>query len=462
MSTFFVWAVIPAVIGAALFLIRRFYLLSASLGSAFCALMAFLAWRLPIDSEINLGRVTVFIASSISIFGRQFALHDHDRPLLIIIYLLASFWFFAAYWSRAGRMMVPLGIIAISLLIAAFAVQPFLYAGLLIVLAAFACVPILASPGRLAGKGVLRFLISVSLGAPFILFTGWMLAGVETRPGDVELVNRAAALLCLGIVLLMGIFPFHTWVLMLSQEVHPYAAGFVLVVFPWMVSLFGLNFLQQYAWLNAGEIMFVLRWIGVITAAVAGIWAAFERHLGRLFGYAVLIETGLVIAAASLPTGRELVFEMILPRTVSLGVWALALTIVRRQVNDLQFQSVSGLGRSFPVASAALILAQLSVAGVPLLAAFPLRLALWDAMAQTDFPAALSLLAGSVGLVISGLRVLAVLVTGEQENPWKLTEPAEVLTLMSIAIFFLLVSGIFPQFFLPLLLNALQAFPKTF
>ncbi len=459
MSSFVVWVLLPVLVGLGLFILRRFYLLSVSLATAFCALMALLAWRLPLDTEIRLGRFSLFVASSVSLFGRQFVLENQDRPLLIVVYLIACFWFFAAYWARAGRMLAPLGIVVIALLISALSVEPFLYAGLLITLAGLVCIPILSPPGNSARPGVLRFLTSVCLGLPFILFTGWVLTGVQARPGDVDLINRSAAMLALGFIFLMGVFPLHTWVLMISAEAHPYAAGFVFVVLPWMVSLLGLNFLDHYTWLRSDNFLLVLRWIGMLMVAVAGVWSAFETHLGKIFGYAVLMETGLILTSASLPAAPQLLFEQVIPRSVSLGVWALALTILRRQAPELTYRSVNGLGRSLPVASGALILAQFSTAGVPLLAGFPLKLTIWNEIAGVDMLAAFGLLLGAFGLMTSGLRVLGVLVTGPQENPWQLNEPREVLVLMSIAVFFLLVYGIFPQIFTYPLFTALHAVP---
>lgn len=459
MSAFMIWVAAPIVIGLVLFALRRYYLLTVSLGTISCAFLAVAALILPLDSEIQVGKFVIFIPSAISLFGRQFVFTPQDRPLHVVVYLLSSFWFFAVYWAKAGRMIVPLGMIVVALLIAALAVEPFLYAGLIIALAVLVCIPILAPPGKPVQRGVLRFLTSLSLGVPFILFTGWILVGVESRPGDIDLINRSAGLLALGFVFLIGIFPFHTWVLMLSEDTHPYAAGFVFVVLPWMTSLFGLGFLDHYPWLRSEQFLLIIRWIGVVMVMVAGVWAAFEIHLGRLFGYAALVETGLILTSASLADNQGMLFELGVPRTVSLAVWALALSVLRRKVPDLKFGSVAGVGRSFPVVGSALIMAQFSVAGVPLLAGFPLRLSIWNSVAEVDLLAALALLAGSFGLMASGLRVLTVLVTGSQEKPWSISETPDVLILLGVAVSFLLFYGVFPQLIAQPLYDALQLLP---
>lgn len=459
MSAPLIWIVIPGMTGVIIFLLRRRYRTTVLIGVFMAAILALLAWILPIGREINLGLFSFRLEGILIVLGRRFILLDGDRPLLGMIYLLASFWFGAAFIARAGRMFVPLGLIVVALLTAALAVEPFLYAALLIEMAALISVPILLVPGKPLGRGILRFLILQTLGMPFILFTEWMLTGVEASPGDMELVVRAAGILGLGFLFLLAITPFHTWVPMLAEDSHPYAVSYVFIMLSWMVFLFGLGFLDRYSWLrNDLRVYELLRLAGLLMVLTGGIGAAFQRHLGRILGFAVIAESGFTLLAAGVPEGLPICFLMLLPKALAFGVWSLALASLWNQNQTLTYTELRGIARKMPVLGAAIVLTQFSVAGFPLLAGFPVKVALWTQLAaQSGWQASLSLL-GSVGLFASGLRTLAVLVTGAEEHPWKVTENWQFLMLSGIGLMVLFLVGLFPQWFLPPLMNGLRAF----
>ncbi len=200
MSAPVIWILIPLLCGVfILFGLRE--RVSAIVGGTIATVLAMTALILPIDTALLIGSVSIKISPAIQFFGRSFVLNAADGTLLAVIYGLAALWFLGTEASGTAHRFVSLGLIIISLLIASIAVEPFLFAALLIEMAAMLVIPLLVPLNQRPGRGVMRFLIYQTLAMPFILFSGWMLAGVEASPGDISLTTQAGTMLGLGFAL---------------------------------------------------------------------------------------------------------------------------------------------------------------------------------------------------------------------------------------------------------------------
>ncbi len=469
MSAPLIWIFLPGLVGGILFLVRRWERVVVLTGVIAALLLAVFAWQLPIGEVIETVGIPSFtVRESVNVLGRAFLLTNTDRPILILIYLGSALWFGGAKIAAVNRMFTPIGLAISGLLTASLAVEPFLYAALLIELAVLVSVPLLSPPGERIGRGVLRYLTFLTLGMPFILFTGWLFVGVEASPGDPTAIVRAIVPLLLGFAFLIGIFPFHTWIPMIAEESHPYAAAFIFFILPGIISIFGLSFLERYPWLQSTPLMSLsLRILGLLMVFTGGIWAAFQLNLGRMMGYAVMVDIGLSLLAISLGAGRPtgqipaigsetlhtsgLFFALFPARAIGLTVWALALSTLRNHSSGQNFRSVQGLARKLPIASAALILAHFSFAGLPLLAGFPVQFALWSSLATQSLPTALAGLVGITGLMAGAIRSLAVLSMGTDEDHWEVNEGRWRVVFLSLGILIILLLGLLPQTYLPLL-----------
>jgi len=100
-----------------------------------------------------------------------------------------------------------------------------------------------------------------------------------------------------------------------------------------------------------------------------------------------------------------------------------------------------------------LILAHLSVAGLPLLAGFPIRLALWEGLASQSLSVAFWFLIGILGLLTGAIRTLAVLVIAPPGTSWELRERWGSGIMIGLGVIALFILGIFPQTFRFLLIN---------
>jgi NADH-quinone oxidoreductase subunit N len=454
MSAPILWIAIPLVAAGLIALIRNERMV-AILGGIFALVLALLAQFFPIDQALNLAGVSIRIGSSFEILGRRLILTPSNQPLLVIIFGMIAFWFFGSSIAGIARRLVPFGLAITSLLLASLAVEPFLYAALLMEMAVLLAIPLLTPPDQAPGRGVIRFLIFQTLSMPLILLSGFLLSGVEASPGDITLVVQSAILLGLGFALLLAIFPFSTWIPMISQDCAPYAVGFVLSVFPTISMLFGLGFLDRYSWLReAQRLQQIFEFAGLVMVVSGGLWAAFQRHIGRLMGYAVIVHIGLSLLALSLPTqfvGLGIIFLLIVPRTLALGIWSLGTTVFKRNTPSLMLGDLVGQGRIYPIASIAISFAALSLSGVSLLAGFPIQQSLWERLAASSFSSAVWMTVGIMGLFIGAIRSMATFVMAPENTPWELRESWSERIFIGTGIIGLFILGFFPQWTQPLL-----------
>ncbi|MFL7893090.1 MAG: proton-conducting transporter membrane subunit [Anaerolineales bacterium] len=465
MNSAYIWILFPLMMAAVLLLLMRWRTLVAIIGTAISITLAGLAAWLPAQDQLVIWRWVLPFSDTFVIFGRRLVLAGDDRPALIILFLAAALWFGAAPLARPTRLFVPFGLAMVALFTAAIAVEPFLFAAVLIEIAVLLSIPFLSPPGSSVSHGVLRYLTFQSLGMPFLLIAGFLFTGIEVNPGDQEFVTIAIALLAIGFALMLAVFPFHTWVPMLAEETHPYPTFFVLLLLPIVISILGLGFIDNFIWIkdnpNTGILVQV---IGVIMVITAGVWAAVEKNLSRMIGFAVILDIGFSLLAISLTTGedstiyRMLFYAGLLPRSLSLVVLALALSILINRLPDFDIGELRSLFKKNPVISISIVVSLLSIAGMPLLASFPQKLGLIEGLSSQATAISTWVIAGSLGLIIGAVRLLRSMVSDgdDPEESIPGSRLANVYLWIGIGLLFLV--GLLPNIFLQLVTR----FPGAF
>jgi len=463
-STVTFWIFVPFGISILLVLFNRSLRVTRWIAAAVAVGLALAAAFVNFEGLILFGGRAYELSTSLSVLGRQLVLDSTNRVFLVLVYGLGAFWFLGAPAAGTHRLFAPLGLAIIAILVASLAVEPFLYAAPLVELAVLVSIPMLVAPGRPVGQGVLRYLIFMTLGMPFILLGGWALNAIEISPANETLLLEAMLLLGLGLAFWLAIFPFYTWVPLLTGESQPYIAGFLFSLLPTVVFFLMLNFLDAFAFLRNSPVFFQgLQLAGTIMVATAGIWAAFQRDLTRLFGYAVIQETGFALLAISLrsETGLELFAAGLIPRLIGFGLFALSLSVMQSRNVSLRFEDEGSAFQQAPIASLASLVAVFSISGLPLLAGFPVRQPLLEELGAGSIVVAIWALIGSAGMMYGGLRYLSALFRREP----KIGRPGEGLyqiALLSTGIVMLLVAGVFPTPIITTMLNILGGFANLF
>lgn len=461
-----IWVVFPIIIAVLSVLLYKRDVLSILLVSLTSFALALLAAFFPEDLMLQIGPIELKYIESMTILERQIKIEYELMPLLAFIYGMTGLWALSSGFPNSPVLFRPISLLITALFTAAMGVEPFLYAALLIQTAALVSIPILSSPSKSSDRSVLRFLTLETLAMPLILLAGWLLSGVETLPAESPLISQTTVVLGLGFAIWLGVFPFHSWVPMVSGHSAPNVFSFLLFTAPTVILVFSLNFLDRYTFLRSlKNFEPALRFFGTWMIVFGGLWAAFQENLKRVFGFAVLVETGFALLAIGSFQQGGLTWLMMLIPGRALGFWLLgfALTALENRNGELGIAAIKGVARRYPFLATGTLVALFSIAGLPLLASFPIK----SLLLSTTFSASSSLgiwsFLGSMGLFFVTLRILAAMITPDEDRfftKWQIGEkPIEYVPIL-ILVVILIAIGLFPHTFLGWITTTLTAFTQ--
>lgn len=461
MSAPLIYILFPLLLAVVLFLFQGRKVAVARAASLVCLFLALIAFVQPIGTVLTLGPIVIDFKSSMTILGRGFFLQNGDRFILVIVFLSAAFWFWGSNSAQTPKMFVPIGLAITAIMIGALAVEPFLYAAVLLEISAILTIPILLTRNQSVGPGILRFFIFQAIALPVILLAGWLLGGSQASVSNETQLIQASILLGLGFAFWLAVFPFYPWVPLVMKESHPYSAGFILCMQSLGIVVLIIDYLNGFIWLRDTAALYpILRSVGTVMVVTGGVWAAFQQDARRLFGYVVIVENGLALIAISLKSGaalRSLYFSFI-PHLVALAIFALSLSIIMKEYPDTDYKTLKGLLKRKPFAAGALVISLFSLLGFPILASFPSRMELLELLAPVSTASMIWLSVGVGGLYLAAARLLSA-VFGDAKTQWAITENPGELLLLSLGILALFVLGLLPHIVVPQLSQLLNIIP---
>jgi formate hydrogenlyase subunit 3/multisubunit Na+/H+ antiporter MnhD subunit len=455
------WILLPLVVSIALIGLRNHRRIAYFGSIILCLVMVLLAVTLPVDTVIQSGRASYKISSTLGVLGREMVIQSQDLVIVALVYAVAAFWMIGAYTTSRSSLFPAFGPAIGALIVASIAVQPFLYAAVLLELIAIIALALFFELPGISNTGVLRFITFQTLGMIFLLFCGWLLSGIDTAPSDLAAMSRILLILGLGFGFLLALFPFYAWVPMMAEQEDTFLFGYVVLMMQTGILFLGMHFLENYAWLrNSAELQQGLLISGSVMVATGGIWSAFQKDLGRIYGYALIMENGFsIIAMGLVSTGGSLLLTgMLLPRILAFGIWGLSLLNYQGRHNSLKVDALQGAGKSSVVFLLGLLIAQFSVGGLPLLAGFPQRLALLQAVTVSAPLAGWAILIGSGGFWIAAWMSLTTLVRSEDKWGKFMAANLRASLLVLVGVVFVLILGLFPAFYSNLARNLLLPF----
>lgn len=452
--------VLPLLAAVVTYVFRRWTLVAAFIASATAAVLAFLCLRLPLDRTSFVLGQEVALGRPVEVMGQTLQLDPAGQLWLGFIFGLAVLLFLSAWRISQGRSFIPFSLAIMALyvlviLLEAFALRVLVYA-ISVTLAVF-----IIQGGQLRSvQGAQRYLVVSLLAVPMLLAAAWLMDPARSTPQDAETIRRVLLPAALGFGLLLGAFPFSTWMPALAATSLPVATAFVFAAGQAMTLFLMLTFLRENPLvLSDGVTPALIQVAGLVTAIAGGVMAAVQRDFGRLFGYATMSDVGVMLLAL-VATGSQSVTLVLLhlaSRGLVLALMATALSILRHRATTDRFTGLGGVARRLPLATMGLALAALALAGFPLTAGFPTHWATYRAMAGEETIWAILLVLSSAGIVIGLLRGLNAMLGAEPRDDIARQPLLASLLVLALAVA-VVVLGIVPQLFLEPVSKAAQAF----
>ena len=410
MNSPIVWIILPAVASVLLLLVQqertRFFLFSGA--SLFFALSTFL---IKIDPIGEVAFYEIEMRSELPILGRSFILAETDILLIRLVYFFNAIWGIFAYFFRHDNRIVPLGLLFSSMLLAAYAVTPFLYAALIIALAVILSIPLISNNQNQRASGVSRLLIYQALALPFILLAGWFLAGGEVTPVSPEQLIQATLLLGLGFILWLGVFPFHSWIPLLYREEKPINLGYILQLLVTIIFLLILKFTNGFSWLRQYSLFFdAMLLLGIIMADLGSAGIVFQKNLNDMSGYTFLHMVGMLLVTLGLYPGMEtLVFPSMLSIfLINISLLHISLVYMSSESEAVSYQFLNtGKWNFFALFGFAFAL--FTISGMPLTIGFPPIQWIYQNLYRSNLIFFWFLLLSKIFIAFSAFRIVKIM-----------------------------------------------------
>jgi len=430
------WIVLlPLGIIVAVFVLQRLRLVSIALTVAALAAMIFLATRY--------GR-----GFSSLILGRSFGLSTLEVAGLATCCFLVLFVVVYSYHVPEGDLSYTLVLAAMVLLSAATMMRNLAIGALLLQIGVILAAMLIPSSQPRSSMAGMRALTLLMLVGPCFLVASWALESQAADPGNTLFTNLGSILLAIGFTAVLPTMPFHIWMPPVFKYSTPLAvvACAVILNIVAMLRIYNLLFVTS---LPGGQeyLAALLLGSGLITAVVVGLAALPQRSLHRTLALTAVSEGGL--ALASLAVGTELGARAALLHTLYRGVAVTAMAMVvgtfRRTLGGDDPEHLRGALRRTPLAVCGMVVAGLSLIGLPPMAGFTTRFMIYRVLGERDPLWAMLALAASAGPALALIRCMVSALTPVPAEGARWIEPILTGVLILVLCIPLVVLGIRPE-----------------
>ncbi len=304
---------------------------------------------------------------------------------------------------------------------------------------------------RRALSAAFNYLVMGTIGATFILIgigflymmTGTLnmqdLAARLPGVSDSRTLRAGFAFISVGVGLKLALFPLHFWL----PNAYTYAPSVVsallaatatkvalYIMLRLIFGVFGLTFAFQQ--LPMGSLLIVLGVVGVLSGSLV---ALFQDNVKRLLAYSSIAQVGYMALAMGLgsATGVSAALLHLFNHALMKGALFLALGAVTYRLGATGLKDLAGLSRQMPWTCAALVIAGLSLIGVPASAGFISKWYLVLAtLEQGLWPLAVVVLVGSLLALVYVWRIVESVYFSPWDNSRTAVQEAPLSMLLPI------------------------------
>lgn len=463
MSAPFIWVIVPFFISVALLFLRKNYQITALAQTVVCILLVLILLVVHVGEFDSTQGLSINLSGTYNLLGRTLEFKNSDKFVIGIFYTVLAAWSAVLLIQNKHSKIIPLGLSLTSLLLAAIAVEPFLYSALLIEVTVIIGSILVVDLQTGKSKGIIRALIFFTMGMPFILLAGWYLAGGETSPvNDTQLV-QATVLLGFGFVFWLGIFPFHSWIPLVAEESDVADGLYILAILPFAIFIILLKYLNGFVWLRDYALVYqALLLIGLAMTITGAIWATFQTNIKKLTGYLVITYSGLLLIALGLNTnqGFQIFSELLMPRFLSIFLLMISFLAIEKKDEIRKISDLDSLVYRFPIASLSMLTAFFSVTGMPLTVGFLPVQSLYQAAAKSSTVITGLIIASIALLSISFLRIFLVIMQplADEFDTVSILDDLKENKFLAVTIVIVLLAGLIPNIFFPSFNQILSSF----
>ena len=450
------------------YILRRWERGVSLVNGAMLNLVGVLLWRYPLDSPLltlPLLPVELDLREEIWQYGFRLQLTQTNESVVVIILLLLGSGMLLSAAASQGRVFPPsmllvgAGYIGIALMVDAPISPVFLAPTVLAILMSISVFPLQVG---IEGEALssLRAMLPPILATPFVLLAAWNMEQLPLNPQDIRLAAGGAQLLGVGLLILLAPVPLHSGQPQLGESAPPIAMALTILLYQTLaLYIYFLATTNFPLLLNSTALNVWLTSTATVTLVWGGVAAAAASHPGRLLGYAMVHDWGLILLllAGSDEGSLPMVISLFALRILSAMSASAGLSQIRQAAGSLDAENLQGIGARLPWSTAAFLLGSLGLAGFPLTAGFSGHWSAIQALAEGDWRFAAIVLIASGSVIFGFVRMVGIFF-GRLADPQLPRERplGVVFSLMAI----LLVTGmaIAPQLFEGPLVRTLLAF----